>query len=151
MNAQSLFKLRQTLKEKDWSMLHIQNGLFKAAVRGKFEGSDLQKLSELPVGNCFMIYTDVPDSRRPSLLSDLQKCIQGKQQVDLMGGLFDGMLLTNEKAEFVSKMPSLEAHRQMLLGLLQAPAQNLVEMLGRSQSTLVASLNQHIETMKETK
>jgi ribosomal protein L10 len=129
-------------------MLHIQNGLFRAAVQSQFANSELSQMQVLPVGNCILAFSNATDAERPALVKDLVGCISG-QHLSLVGGVFDGMLLTNDTTQHVCSIPPLDVQRQMLVGLLEAPAQGLTELLGRHQSNLVGALAQHMETLKE--
>jgi ribosomal protein L10 len=146
MSAKSVMDLKLKAKAKDWTILHISNGLFRAAVNTNFGDPKINELAQigvLPVGNCILAYSNASDLVRPKLLADLGTCLKGNDQVDLIGGIFDKMLLTNEKIKFVSKMPSLSIQRQMLVSLLSTPAQRLVNVLSQNQSGLLNVLNLH--------
>jgi large subunit ribosomal protein L10 len=59
----------------------------------------------------------------------------------IKGGLFEGELLESKAVVALSKIPSKEALRAQLLGVLQAPAQKLVRLLAEPGAQLARLMN----------
>lgn len=142
MKASSLSTLKHKLDSKNWSMVHLRNGIFISAIKDHLRGSEASKMQLLPVGNCMLAFSNVAEEQDPLLLQNLASALKGTQ-ADLIGGTLDGMLLTQETFGQVLAMPPLSVQRQMLLGLLESPARSLLTVLNHNQTQLTCILDQH--------
>jgi large subunit ribosomal protein L10 len=68
----------------------------------------------------------------------------------IKGGLFEGELLESKAVVALSKTPSKEALRAQLLGVFQAPAQNLVRLLAEPGSQLARLMSAREESLGTT-
>ena len=59
----------------------------------------------------------------------------------LVGGIMDKEILSVEKIEILSKLPSLEEARAQLIGLLKTPAQRIATILNAPSGDLARVFN----------
>ena len=59
----------------------------------------------------------------------------------VLGGIMDNEILSVEKIEILSKLPSLEEIRAKLIGLISTPAQRIASVLTASSGDLARVLN----------
>lgn len=67
------------------------------------------------------------------------------QQLETKGGYFEGALLSPADVTAVATLPSKEVLQAQLLGVLQAPARNLVTLLNAKAATILNVLNAYKE------
>ena len=70
------------------------------------------------------------------------------QAAVVKGGMVEGMYLSVADVDAIASMPSKDVLRAMLLGVLQAPAQNLVGLLNAKAATILNVLNAYKEKLE---
>ena len=78
----------------------------------------------------------------------IKKFTAANKKPVVKGGYVEGKAISAEDVVALSKLPSKDIMRAMLLGTLQAPARNLAGVLHQKASTLVYVLNA-VKTKKE--
>jgi large subunit ribosomal protein L10 len=109
----------------------VKNTLFKRVIDGtQFEG-----LGEHLTGtNAVLLgYDDVVESAKA--LRDFAKSFEDK--VVVKAGAMEGKALTADQVKALSDLPPKEVLQAMLLGVLNAPAQNLVSVLANANRQIL--------------
>jgi large subunit ribosomal protein L10 len=75
----------------------------------------------------------------------LQKFHKDKNKVEVKGGALGERVLTAEEIDALSKLPSLDALRAQLMGLLNTPAQQFVGILNAVPQSVVTVLKAYSE------
>ncbi|KAH6588549.1 hypothetical protein BASA50_010676 [Batrachochytrium salamandrivorans] len=162
MTAQECREFKLTLGQIGFQCLVVRNGLFNAAVQSLFSAQgnrSLAPLGHLAVGPTMVVFSNLSDAeaaqlatqahRAPvGLLAGFQKAVRMNKKLVFVGGVLDRTLLTSDTFAKVLTLPSLAHMHGEILGLLQMPAQQLVEALAQTPATLLATLKQHESQMK---
>ena len=110
-----------------------KNRLTKLAL----QGTDKSELSELFDGPTAIAYSNDP-VELTKLLTNFAK---NNSNLVILGGIMDNEILTVEKIEILSKLPSLEEIRAQLIGLISTPAQKIASVLTAPSGDLARVFN----------
>ena len=110
-----------------------KNRLTKLAL----EGTDKSELTELFDGPTAIAYSNDP-VQLTKLLTNFAK---NNSNLVILGGIMDNEILTVEKIEILSKLPSLEEIRAQLIGLISTPAQKIASVLTAPTGDLARVFN----------
>ncbi len=110
-----------------------KNRLTKLAL----EGSDKAALSEFFDGPTAIAYSSDP-VQLTKLLTNFSK---NNSNLVILGGIMDNEILSVEKIEILSKLPSLEEIRAQLIGLISSPAQKIASVLTAPSGDLARVFN----------
>ena len=110
-----------------------KNRLTKLAL----EGSDKAALSEFFDGPTAIAYSSDP-VQLTKLLTNFAK---NNSNLVILGGIMDNEILSVEKIEILSKLPSLEEIRAQLIGLISSPAQKIASVLTAPSGDLARVIN----------
>ena len=110
-----------------------KNRLTKLAL----EGSDKAALSEFFNGPTAIAYSSDP-VQLTKLLTNFAK---NNSNLVILGGIMDNEILSVEKIEILSKLPSLEGIRAQLIGLISSPAQKIASVLTAPSGDLARVFN----------
>ena len=110
-----------------------KNRLTKLAL----EGTDKSELSDLFDGPTAIAYSNDP-VQLTKLLTNFSK---NNSNLVILGGIMDNEILTVEKIEILSKLPSLEEIRAQLIGLISTPAQKIASVLTAPSGDLARVFN----------
>ena len=110
-----------------------KNRLTKLAL----EGSDKAALSEFFDGPTAIAYSSDP-VQLTKLLTNFAK---NNSNLVILGGIMDNEILSVEKIEILSKLPSLEEIRAQLIGLISTPAQKIASVLTAPSGDLARVFN----------
>ena len=110
-----------------------KNRLTKLAL----EGSDKVALSEFFDGPTAIAYSSDP-VQLTKLLTNFAK---NNSNLVILGGIMDNEILSVEKIEILSKLPSLEEIRAQLIGLISSPAQKIASVLTAPSGDLARVFN----------
>ena len=110
-----------------------KNRLTKLAL----EGSDKASLSEFFDGPTAIAYSNDP-VQLTKLLTNFAK---NNSNLVILGGIMDNEILSVEKIEILSKLPSLEGIRAQLIGLISSPAQKIASVLTAPSGDLARVFN----------
>jgi large subunit ribosomal protein L10 len=135
--------LRAKFKEAGVHYEVIKNKLAKLAV----EGTDLEPLQEMLQGMTTWIISGEDPIAAAKLLKAETKKLVDAERFTIKGGFFDGELLDSKGVTDVAELPSKDQLFAMLLGLLQkgpqqvlgvvqAPARDLVTLLKNYEAKL---------------
>ena len=112
-----------------------KNRLTKLAL----EGSDKAALSEFFDGPTAIAYSSDP-VQLTKLLTNFAK---NNSNLVILGGIMDNEILSVEKIEILSKLPSLEEIRAQLIGLISSPAQKIASVLTAPSGDLARVFNSY--------
>ena len=110
-----------------------KNRLTKLAL----EGSDKAALSEFFDGPTAIAYSSDP-VQLTKLLTNFAK---NNSNLVILGGIMDNEILSVEKIEILSKLPSLEEIRAQLIGLISSPAQKIASVITAPSGDLARVFN----------
>ena len=110
-----------------------KNRLTKLAL----EGRDKAALSEFFDGPTAIAYSSDP-VQLTKLLTNFAK---NNSNLVILGGIMDNEILSVEKIEILSKLPSLEEIRAQLIGLISSPAQKIASVLTAPSGDLARVFN----------
>ena len=110
-----------------------KNRLTKLAL----EGSDKAALSEFFDGPTAIAYANDP----ASLTKLVVEFAKNNNNLVIQGGIMDNEILSVEKIEILSKLPSLEEIRAQLIGLISTPAQKIASVLTAPSGDLARIVN----------
>lgn len=79
----------------------------------------------------------------------LKGWIKDAKALEITGALLENSVLDSKGAELLSDLPTKDQTRALLLGVLSAPARQLVQMLAAPGSSLVRVVNAHAEKQSE--
>lgn len=68
------------------------------------------------------------------------------EKMDILGGVLDGALLSRDEVETLAKLESMDQLRSKLVGLMQAPASQLVRLLNETGASLARVLAARAES-----
>ena len=110
-----------------------KNRLTKLAL----EGSDKAALSQFFDGPTAIAYSSDP-VQLTKLVTNFAK---NNSNLVILGGIMDNEILSVEKIEILSKLPSLEEIRAQLIGLISSPAQKIASVLTAPSGDLARVFN----------
>ena len=145
----------QGLKVKDFSGLRDQ--LYKVnancsvyknrLIRKAVEVNIIEALSGMALaGDVAMVYGKGDPSAVAKVLVDFGKT---NEVVQAKGGMFEGAALSPAEIAAIAALPSKDILQAQLLGVLQAPARNLVSILNNKAASILNVLNAYKEKLEK--
>lgn len=143
IDVNTLTTFRKQLAAEDAEFAVVKNRLMKRAVAGtSFEALD----GFLTGPNAVLLgFEAVVEAAK--VLNDFAKA---NERLELKGGVLDGKLVTPAQIKALAELPSKEVLQAMLLGVLQAPARNLVSLLANCNRQLLNVLVAYKEKLEES-
>lgn len=138
INVEEITDLRAKLRTSRVEYRVVKNTLARRAA----DGTPLESLKDYFVGPVG-IAIGYEDPLAPSkVLYEFQKK-QGKLELKI--GMLDGKLIQTEEIKALATLPSLDALRGKIIGLLQAPASRIVGVLSAPGGQLARALHAKAE------
>ncbi|MBE2223316.1 MAG: 50S ribosomal protein L10 [Anaerolineae bacterium] len=122
VNVKSMEALREDIDEAEGAFHITKNTLLKIAL----EQANQPVPEDLLKGQ---IATGFALREVPTLAKAMVKFAESENNLVIKGGIFSGRVLSADEVEALAKMPSLDQLRGQLIGLLNAPAQNIVSVV----------------------
>lgn len=136
-------ELRNQLAAQQATCHVLKNSLIrKAAADLKIEGLDAIELK----GGTAMVYGKGDCSAVAKILQEFGKKID---KVQAKGGYLDGAILRSEEVAALAELPAKPVLQAMLLGVLNAPARNLVSVLNAKASSIVNVINAYKDKVEK--
>lgn len=130
--------LRARLSEQEAEFHVVKNTILQQAIK-ELELPELDELLDGPVAV-------VSGGRNPSEVAKiLKKFHKEKDKVEVKGGSLGVRPLTADEVEELSKLPSLDAIRAQLMGLLNTPAQQMVSVINAVPQSVVNVLKAYVD------
>ena len=79
----------------------------------------------------------------------LKAWIKDAKVIEITGALLENSVLDSTSADSLSDLPTKDQTRAMLLGVLSAPARQLVQIVNAPGSSLARVMNAHVEKQQE--
>ncbi|HCU24232.1 MAG TPA: 50S ribosomal protein L10 [Deltaproteobacteria bacterium] len=136
LKVSELTKLRQELRKDGAELKVLKNTLAGRAL----QGTDMEPLSKLFIGPTAVV-TSSKDPVAPAKI--LVKFVKEFEKAKIKGGFLSGKVMNPSEVEALSKLPSREEMLAKMLGSMQAPAQNLVNVMSaipRQLATVLAAI-----------
>jgi large subunit ribosomal protein L10 len=144
LDVEKVNALRSKLRAADVEMKVVKNRL--AILAG--EGKPLSKLDKLFAGPSAVMLSFGEDPVAPAkILRDFAK---DNPKLEIKGGILDGQAMTAADVDTLSRLPDKATLRAQLLGVLQAPARNMVSLLAQVPRGLLNVLNAKAEQNQAT-
>ena len=132
LTVDQITELRNALREAGADFHVVKNNYAKIA----FTQMDHEDVAPYLVGPTAIAYCSEEAGPVAKAMLKLAK----DMPIDLKGGLFDGEVFDAKAVEVFSKLPTKNELIQMLMGTMQAPAQNMVFVLNGIATKLVRTL-----------
>jgi large subunit ribosomal protein L10 len=134
--------LRSRLKESNSTYTVVKNTLLALAL----QESDRVTPDALLKGANAVVFCgeDIAKS-----VTALKGWIKEAKAVEITGALLESSVLDGKSAEMLSDLPTKDQTRAMLLGVLSAPARQLVQIVNAPGSSLARVMNAHVEKQQE--
>ena len=133
LKVNEINELRQKLSENAAKMQVVKNTLARLAL----EETEMKELQEHFKGTTAVITAEGDPVSSTKVLIQFAK---DREKPQIKVGFMSGELMDAAKVEALSKLPSREEMLAKLLGSMQAPAQNLVNVLAAIPRQLVTVL-----------
>jgi large subunit ribosomal protein L10 len=142
VNVNEIAELRASLEKLDAEFHVVKNRIFNIAVN-QHNYPDLKKWLK---GQTAI----VSGGKNPSEIAKvLRKFFQEKEKIELKIGVLDKKLITNEQFKELANLPSLEVLYAQLLGLLNTPAQRMLNVLQATPQALLNVLDAKVRNPEE--
>lgn len=112
--------LRSELRQSGVEMRVVKNTLATLAVKG----TDKEELSKFLVGSTALVFSQ--DAVAPAKI--LAKFASKNKKLELVAGYLNGQILDQSSVIALSKLPSLDELRGILVGLINAPATKIARI-----------------------
>ncbi len=122
LSVKDLQNLRKDVREANGAYYITKNTLLKLALRE----SDMPELADLLTGQ---VAAGFALEEAPTLAKALVNYAKSDEKLVLKGGLIGSDILSADQVKALAKLPSLDQLRGQILGLISAPAQNIVSIL----------------------
>ncbi len=134
--------LRAKLKDSNTTYVVVKNTLLEIALResGRVAPEALLKGANA-VAFCG---EDIGKS-----VTALKAWIKDAKVLEITGAILENSVLDGKSADALSDLPTKDQTRAMLLGVLSAPARQLVQIVNAPGSSLARVINAHIEKQQE--
>ena len=112
--------LRNKMRNENCNFKVTKNRISKLAIKG----TKYENMSELFAGPTAIAFSDDPVAA-PKIASSFAK---ENEKFSIIGGGLDGVLMSVPEIEQLASLPSLDQLRGKIIGLLNAPAQNILSV-----------------------
>ena len=134
--------LRAKLKDSNSTYVVVKNTLLGLALR---ESGRVSPDALLTGANAVMFCgEDIGKS-----VTALKAWIKEAKALEITGALLESSVIDAKGAEMLSDLPTKDQTRAMLLGVLSAPARQLVQIINAPGSSLARVMNAHVEKQQE--
>jgi len=133
LNVKEIELVRRNLKRAEGELKVVKNSLLKIASKD----TDVEKLQDLFVGPTAIAIVKGEPSPVAKVITESKKEFPA---IVLKGGIVDGMPVTVEEIEEISKLPSKEVLLAQFMGLLCSPVSNFLGALRQTQTKLLDAL-----------
>lgn len=137
LTVSEVTELRQKVREAEASYKVVKNTLARLAVTG----TDFEALKDHLSGTTSISYASEPVGVAKAL-ADFAK---SNDKLEIVGGVLDGKGVDKSTIEALAKLPSLDALRGKLVGLLQAPAGKLARLAKEPGAQLARVINAYAQ------
>lgn len=134
VTVSQLEKLRSDVRNADGAFHVTKNSLFMLAL----ERSGQTIPEELLLGQTAAGFAL---GELPTMAKTLVDFSDDVEMFSLKGGLMDGTMLTPDAIEAMAKLPSLDELRAQIIGLINAPAQNVTSTVANGVRQLINVFN----------
>ena len=142
LDVKQMQALRAQVRQADGAFYVTKNTLLKLALadQGDTLPDDLLT-GQLGTGFAF--------NEAPTLAKALTEFAKTEEDLEIVGGLLDHELLTAEQVKALADLPSMDELRAQIIGMLQAPARDLVGVLAGSVRQVVNVLDAYATQEEE--
>jgi len=134
-------ELRRAMRKNGVKFKITKNTLTKLALAN----TKNEVIADLFKGPTAIAYSS--DSLIPAkITSDFEKKFAN---LKIIGGAYEGEKIGEEKIQFLASLPSLDELRGRLIGLLNAPAQQIVSVISAPASQLVQLINKKSKKLEK--
>jgi len=120
LTVQESTSLRNKMRQEGATYKVTKNRISKLAIKG----TKYENMSELFAGPTAIAFSDDPVVA-PKIASSFAK---ENEKFSIIGGGLDGVLMSVPEIEQLASLPSLDQLRGKIIGLLNAPAQNILSV-----------------------
>lgn len=133
--------LRRKLRKADGGFIVVKNTLAKRALsESGLEGKEIEALLEGPVGISFCF------GDPPPVAKTLVDFANDFETFEIKGGLLGNVFLSKDKVDNLAKLPPLEVIRAQLLGIISAPASQLLGVVANGVRQVVNVIDAYAQS-----
>ncbi len=143
INVESIEQFRKYCRTNNVSFRVVKNTLFQLAIKN----TAFSCLDEYIDGPVSILYSKEDPIAPAKAISNFDKKLN---KFTIKAGSLDGRIISSEKIEKLSKLPSKEVLLAQLMGVLNGPSRSFVSVLNQTVSGFVNILN-NIKNKKEEK
>lgn len=142
IDVNTLTEFRKRLSNEDAEFAVVKNRLVKRAI----DGTSFEAINDFLTGpNAVLLsYEAVVEATKA-----LTEFAKDNEQLEIKGGVLDGKAVTPDQIKALADLPSKEVLQAMLLGVLNAPARNLVSLLANCNRQLLNVLVAYKDKLEE--
>ena len=141
ISANEMVALRKALNSAGARYKIVKNNIARLAA----DKAALPELKDLVTGMCAIMTTaNDPAQASKALFKSIND--QGLQ-IDVLGGFLDGEVLSSDRVNQLSKLPSKEVLIANIIGQIGSPINGLVFILNSQITSLVSVLSNIVETI----
>ena len=142
ISANEMVALRKALNSAGARYKIVKNNIAHLAA----DKVALPELKDIVTGTCaIMTTTNDPAQASKALFKSIQ---DQRLQIDILGGFLDGEVLSSERVNQLSKLPSKEVLIANIIGQIGSPINGLVFILNSQITSFVSVLSNIVETKK---
>lgn len=142
-------ELRKNLRKNDCFGKVVKNTLAKISIERSFKeakAAELEKFSNLLEGPSLMVFSYSDPVAPSKILSEFAK---SNDKLKIKGGWLDGSFVDAPGVDMLAKLPGKQETLGKLLGLLAAPATQLVRLLQAPSTQIVRVIDAHRENLEK--
>ena len=141
MDANATVELRKELRQKDISLMVVKTSLARRAA----EGTSLAPAFDDMEGSLALCWGGEDYIALVKEVTRLDKDKAKYAKFEARGGVMDGEHLNADRVKEISKWPSREEQRSLLLGQILSPGSSLLSQINAPGGLLVSQLDQKAE------
>lgn len=127
--------LRRQMRAAGAEFKILKNTLAQRAIMG----TDLEAMNRLFLGPTALAFSQDPVGATKVVV----KFASQNEKLKVIGGYFEGRLLTSQELDTLAKLPSLDELRATLLGILCAPATRVASYIREPSAMLARVISAH--------
>lgn len=147
LNSEKTYAFRKAMHQRNVSYTIVKNSLARAAFKARgYKTGELEKVFKGPVG---ILYTEEEGSATSAARAVSEWKVANKDKIiQYVGALLEGQVLGAKDAEQLKNAPTKDQARAQLLGIIQAPATQLLGTIREPHARVVYLLNALKEKME---
>lgn len=133
LNVNEITELRRTLSQSNITFKVAKNNLVKLA----FKNSSFQAICQNLTGPTAMIYSSDPVANARIVVD----FANNNEKVKIVAGVVDAKVINYDEIKYLATLPSLDILRAKILGVINAPATKITQLVQEVSAKVVRVIN----------